>query len=137
MRAPLPQIKPNGHAPRPAQAFAITGICQEPSFRLNGLSGPNDLCLIYLGAPQFGAPGQGGSDAEPYMVVRRWIEPGEAVVTLRVEWEGVFTLLSNDDAAAEQAFQQLLQPAQPEDVQRQWSSDADTLALFETLIQLA
>lgn len=136
MRVPLPQTKPNGHVPKPGQVYAITGICQEPSFRLRSLGGPDDLCLVYLGAPQFGAPGHGGAETEPYLILRRWIEPAEAVVALRVEWEGVFTLLANDDSAAEETFRQLLQPAQAEDVQRQWSDDVETLALFEEWLQL-
>lgn len=70
------------------------------------------------------------------MVVRRWVEPAEAVVVLRVEWEGVFTLLANDDGAAEESFRLLLQPAQAEEVQRQWSDDAETLTLFEELLQV-
>lgn len=136
MRVPLPPTKPNGHAAQPGQVYAITGICQEPCFRVQKSSGPDDLCLVYLGAPQFGAPGHGGAESEPYMVVRRWVEPAEAVVVLRVEWEGVFTLLANDDGAAEESFRLLLQPAQAEEVQRQWSDDAETLTLFEELLQV-
>lgn len=136
MRVPLPQTKPNGHAPKPSQVYAITGICQEPSFRLATWSGADDLSLVYLGAPQFGPPGQGGAETEPYMILRRWVEPTVAVVAVRVEWEGVFTVLANDDSAAEDMFRQLLQPAQVEDVQRQWSDDAETLDLFQEWLQL-
>jgi hypothetical protein len=125
MRAPLPQLRPNGHAAPPGQVFVISGLCQDPSFRLRGAA-PGDFCLIHLGASEFGS----NPAEDPYFLLRRPFEDGEAIVALRVDWEGVFTLLANDDECAETVFREVIEPNQPEEVQRQWSADPSNLELF-------
>ncbi|HUX67971.1 MAG TPA: hypothetical protein VMV31_10845 [Terriglobales bacterium] len=124
MRAVLPNLRPNGHPPQPARVFVITGMCQQPSFRLRQI-GDDDFCLIHLGAAQFGEPGE-----DPYFLLRRSFDQGAAVAALRVEWEGVFTLLANDDLCADHLFQELVEPGAPEEVQRQWSDDPATAQMF-------
>lgn len=141
MRVPLPQIRTNGHTAPHGQVFALTGMCQDPHFRLRGsqLGGDNDLCLIYFGASGFGeAPSQatGSDETDPYFVLRRQTGDGEVTVAVRVDWEGIFTILSNDDEAAESAFHELIEPSRPEEVTRQWSDDASTLEMFFNLIHL-
>ena len=121
--------------------FALTGMCQDPHFRLRGgqLSGDNDLCLIYFGASGFGeAPSEatGSSETDPYFVLRRQAEEGEVTLVVRLDWEGIFTILANDDEAAESAFRELIEPSLPEEVTRLWSDDASTLEMFLNLIHL-
>ena len=140
MRTALPQLRANGHAPQPGRVFAITGVCQKPRFLLRPRADdPADLCLIYLGAPDFGAPSAApllGEESEPYFILRRSFDDGEAQVALRVEWEGIFTLLANDDACAESVYRELIEPGEPEEVQRQWSEDPATLGIFVDLLRL-
>lgn len=121
--------------------FALAGMCQDPHFRLRGgqLNGDNDLCLIYFGASGFGeAPSQatGSAETDPYFVLRRQSEDSEVTVVVRVDWEGIFTILANDDEAAEHAFRELIEPSQPEEVTRQWSDDPSTLEMFLNLTHL-
>lgn len=146
MRVPLPNLRPNGHAPHPAQVFVISGMCQDPRFRLRFAdSSREDFCFIYLGASQFGAPPPPGADlaesaGDPYFVLRRWFDGGEAVVALRVDWEGIFTLLANDETCAEAVFQEIIAPSapeSPEDIVRQWSGDEATGQMFADLLLLA
>lgn len=125
MRAPLPSLRPNGQPPQPARVFAITGIAQKPSFRLGAL-GDADFCRVHLGSSQFGAE----ASEDPYLLLRRIFDGGAAVAGLRVEWEGVFILLSNDDGCAEAIFHEWIEPAAPEELQRQWSDEPATAALF-------
>lgn len=145
MRTALPQTKSNGHAPQPGRVFLISGMCQEPRFLLRcGRGEAADFCLIYLGAPGLNLqlPGASAipelpeSGGEPYFVLRRGFDAGQAQVALRVDWEGVFTLLANDDGCAEAVFRELVEPGQPEEVLRQWSEDAATLAMFADLLRL-
>ncbi len=139
MRTALPQLRTNGHAPAPGRVFAITGTCQRPRFLLRFRhADPADVCLIYLGAPSFGAPGRPEADAggEPYFILRRAFDGGEAQVVLQVEWEGIFTLLANDDGCAESVYADLVEPGAPEEVQRQWTGENETLGLFEELLRL-
>ncbi len=136
MRVPLPQLKANGHAPAPAQVFVVSGLCQAPSFGLRWRDGaPDDFCLIYMGAPG-GVAAVENAGPDPYFVLRRSFEAGAAVVALRVEWEGIFTLLANDDEHAEAVYASTIVPAAPEDVQRQWSDDPSTLTMFQELLRL-
>lgn len=140
MRTALPEIKPNGHVPQPTQVFVISGLCQKPTFRLRRQAA-DEFCLIYLGAPEFSAPAaleeaEEAPEDEPFFLLRRWFENREAVVALRVDWEGIFTLLANDDGCAEAVYAELIEPGEPEEVQRHWSQDASTLAAFrEWLLQ--
>lgn len=115
-------------------------MCQNPLFRLRlGTAEPEDLCLIYLGAADFG--GGGGETAgleetggDPYFVLRRWYEGRAAAVTLRVDWEGIFTLLSNDDEHAEEVFEDVIAAGAPEDVDRRWSDEPSTLQMYSNLL---
>lgn len=132
MRAVLPNLRPNGHPPQPARVFVITGLCQQPRFRLRHV-GAADFCLVHLGASQFG----GESSEDPYFVLRRSFDDGAAVAALRVDWEGVFTLLANDDLCAEAVFQEVIEPSAPEEVQRQWSDDPATAQMFADWLLLA
>lgn len=126
MRVALPNLRPNGHAPQPTQVFAITGICENPEFRLG--SGSGDFCVVHMGAR--------GTD--PFLMVRRVSQEGAVAAAVRVEWEGVFTVLANDDAEAEQLFKDVIAPARPEeDVQRQWTDEAETLRMFADILILA
>jgi hypothetical protein len=143
VRVALQQYRPNGGAAPAGQVFAITGICQDAHFRLQsslfgGEHRPEDLALLYLGAPEFG-PGSGaatGNEDEPYFILRRGYAGGEVVVTVRIDWEGIFTVLSNDDDFAELMFGELLQPSSPDDINRGWSDDPETLAAFEQILSL-
>lgn len=108
-------------------------MCQQPSFRLRlHASGAHDFCLIYLGASQFGA----NSAEDPYFILRRSFDDGAAVVALRVDWEGVFSLLANDEEHAEAVFREMIEPSGPEEVQRQWSDDSSAQRLFSDLLQV-
>lgn len=133
MRAELPTTRPNGHLSPPPQVYVLSGICQDPHFRLPG--GVADFCLIYLGAPALGVLGESSAVAEsaadePYFLWRRAYENGAALVALRVDWEGIFTLLANDDQYAEAVFQEIVEPGRPEDVVRRWSTEDEVLQLF-------
>ncbi|HEV2447390.1 MAG TPA: hypothetical protein VGS58_15775 [Candidatus Sulfopaludibacter sp.] len=133
MRTALPNLRPNGHAAPPAPVFAISGMCQQPSFRLRlHASGADDFCLIYLGASQFGS----SSTEDPYFILRRSFDGGAAVAALRVDWEGVFTLLANDEDQAEAVFHEMIEPCGPEEVQRQWSDDPSAQRLFAEMLQV-
>lgn len=122
--------------------FVISGMCQDPRFRLRfAAADARDFCFIYLGASQFGAPPVPGAELEasggdPYFVLRRWFEGGEAAVVLRVDWEGIFTLLANDDGCAESVYEEMVEPGAPEEVERQWSEDAATAQMFSELLRL-
>lgn len=143
MRTPLPNLRPNGHAPQPGQVFVVSGMCQDPRFRLHSAgAGAYDFCLIYLGASQFGVQPTPGAElaesaGDPYFVLRRGFEGGQAMVALRVDWEGIFTLLANDDACAEAVYLEMIEPSAPEEVQRQWSADPSTVQMFSDLLMLS
>lgn len=128
MRVALPHARPNGHETAD-QVFAITGMCQQPNFLVRQQG--NDICRVHLGSAPLGGAGE-----DPYLLLRRPTDGGSAIAVVRVEWEGVFTVLSNDDAAAEALYQELLVPAQPEEVQRQWTGDAATLDQFRLWISV-
>ena len=135
MRVVLPALRPNGHAAVEGPVYAVTGICQKPSFRLSFSAGhERDFGRVFLGAAAFGAGAAASAAGEaaghPYFLLRRHFGGGAAVVVVRVEWEGVFTLLANDDSAAQAVFDELLAPAEPEEVQRQWSEDPATREQF-------
>lgn len=102
------------------QVFAITGLCRDSDFRVP----PGDRCLVHLGSA-----GLGGGE-EPYMLVRRVADNGTSTAVCRIDWEGVFTVLADDDAAAEALFHDLVDAAAPEEVQRQWTAEADTLTQY-------
>lgn len=102
------------------QVFAITGLCRQSDFRLP----PGDWSLVHLGTAELG----GGE--EPYLLVRRSVDHGTSTAVCRIDWEGVFTLLADDDAVAEALFHDLVEPAAPEEVQRQWTAEAGTLAQY-------
>ncbi|MGH9466875.1 MAG: hypothetical protein ACRD1Y_05925 [Terriglobales bacterium] len=127
MRVALSNPRPNGHEPA-VQVFAITGICQQPSFAQHPRA--DDGFRAYLGSAPLGGLGD-----DPYLLLRRREEDGAVALVLRVEWEGVFTLLANDDAAAEALFAEWLAPALPEEVQRQWTDDSATMELFRQWLQ--
>lgn len=135
MRVALPALRPNGHAAVAGPVFAITGLCQRPSFRLPcGGGREHDFCRVFLGAAAFGAgaaaEAEGDAAGDPYLLLRRSFDHGAAVVAVRIEWEGVFTLLANDDSAAQAVFDELLAPAEPEEVQREWREDPATREQF-------
>ncbi|HVB40356.1 MAG TPA: hypothetical protein VNE83_05620 [Terriglobales bacterium] len=149
MRVPLPQIRSNGHAPQPGRVYMISGMCQNPRFRLSfGTAHAEDFCLISMGIPGTipggaaagiagGAVEVAGADGDPYFVLRRCFDEGAAVVAARVDWEGIFTLLANDDEYAETVFTELVAPGVPEDTVRQWSEDASTVMMFSEILHLA
>lgn len=157
MRVPLPQIRTNGHAPQPGRVYMISGMCQDPRFRLwFRTANPEDFCLISMGIPggtlggtrgptlEGAATGIGGgaaevtgADGDPYFVLRRSFDEGAAVVAARVDWEGIFTLLANDDEHAEAVFAELIAPGAPEDTIRQWSEDAATMMMYSEMLHLA
>jgi hypothetical protein len=101
-----------------------------------GNAGADDFCLIHMGTPGGAAPAEEAGGGDPYFVLRRSFDAGAAVVALRVEWEGIFTLLANDDEHAEAVYTESVAPGTPEDVRRQWSDDASTLAMFEEMLRL-
>jgi hypothetical protein len=142
MRVGLQQYRPNGGSAPAGQVFAVTGICQDAHFRLKpgllvGENRPEDLALIYLGAPEFG-PGTApdASEEEPYFILRRGYLNGEVIVAARIDWEGIFTVLSNDDEYAERLFREFIQPSSPEEINRQWSSDSETVEMFQQMIAM-
>ncbi|TAN21398.1 MAG: hypothetical protein EPN33_12305 [Acidobacteria bacterium] len=102
------------------QVFAITGLCRQSDFRVP----LGDWSLVHLGTAEIG----GGE--EPYLLVRRRMDNGTSTVVCRIDWEGVFTVLADDDTAAEALFHDLVDPAAPEEVQRQWTAEADTLEQY-------
>jgi hypothetical protein len=132
MRVALPPLRPNGHAAVDGPVFTITGICQRPSFRLPGRE--QDFCRVFLGSAAFGAgaaaAAEGDEAGDPYLLLRRGFDHGAAMVAVRIEWEGVFTLLANDDGAAQAVFDELIAPAAPEEVQREWRQDPATREQF-------
>lgn len=137
VRVPLPQLRTNGHAAALGRVFVITGLSQQPRFRLPlGNVESGDFCLIFMGTPGGAASSEAG-EADPYFVLRRASESGAAVAVVRVEWEGIFALLSNDDEAAETLYAELIASTVPEDVNREWSVDPSTLAMFAELVHLA
>lgn len=133
MRFPLPHVRTNGHAPPPGRVYVISGLCQQPRFRLT--AGEQDFCLISMGTP--GGAEVSGADGDPFFVLRRSFDDGAAVVAARVDWEGIFTVLANDDERAETLFTELIAPGLPEDTSRQWSEDTSTLMMFAELLHLA
>ncbi|HET9785012.1 MAG TPA: hypothetical protein VFP94_08660 [Terriglobales bacterium] len=135
MRVELPALRPNGHAAVEGPVYTMTGMCQNPSFRLSfGAGRERDFGRVFLGAAAFGAgaaaAAEGDAAGDPYLLLRRSFDGGAAVVVVRIEWEGVFTLLANDDGAAQAVFDELLAPADPEEVQRQWRDDGATREQF-------
>ncbi|MGH9485713.1 MAG: hypothetical protein ACRD1F_11715 [Terriglobales bacterium] len=116
----LPTARPNGHEPT-TQVFAITGMLQHPGFRMHVQA--DDFVYAHLD----------GDD--PYLLLRRDLETGAVTVALRLDWEGVFTLLANDDAAADSLFDECLAPAAPDEVQRQWTGEPVTLDLYRAWLQ--
>jgi len=101
-----------------------------------------DFALLYLGAAEAdfspAAPPEASIAAEgddPYFLLRRGFEGGAVMVTARLEWQGGFIVLANDDEAAENLYQQLLAESQPEEVRREWTSDLATLTLFRDLLR--
>ena len=141
VRTALPQLRSNGHAAPPGRVFAISGMCQDPRFRVRFRGAdPADFCFIYLGATQFGirpAASLPESDGDPYFVLRRHFDGGQAAVAVRVDWEGIFTVLANDDELAEIVFREMIEPGAPEEVQRQWSEEPATVAMFTELLCLS
>lgn len=142
MRTSLPTLHTNGHAVPVGRVFAISGMCQEPRFRLPfSAAGADDFCLIYLGTPALGTMLPAGEAPEgstdPYFILRRHFDRGQAAVTLRVDWEGVFTLLSNDEEYAEVVYRDLIVPASPEEVQRTWTEEAEIVASFAEWLRLS
>lgn len=147
MRVSLEHYQPNGHALPAAQVFAISGLCQQPRYRLQpalaaGQMPELDFALLYLGAAEAdfspAAPPEASIAAEgddPYFLLRRGFEGGAVMVTARLEWQGGFIVLANDDEAAENLYQQLLAESQPEEVRREWTSDLATLTLFRDLLR--
>lgn len=139
VRVPLPQQPVNGGPTPIARVFVISGMVSQALFRLPGRLWPHpehrlDLALLFMGAPGFGAGAE--SETDPYFVLRRAFEDGQAVVAARIEWEGIFTILANDDEHAEQVFRGLIVPAGPEEVVREWSEDVATLEMFSQLLSL-
>ncbi|MGH9476211.1 MAG: hypothetical protein ACRD1C_07750 [Terriglobales bacterium] len=102
------------------QIFAITGLCRRFDFR----PGNAAFCLVHLGSAEL------DDGDNPYLLARRSLEGGTVTAIARIEWEGVFTVLADDDAAAEALFHDLVVPAEPEEVQRQWTGEAATVELF-------
>ncbi len=147
MRVPLEPCQPNGHALPAAQVFAVSGLCQQPRFRLqaalaSGRMPELDFALLYLGAAEVdlnpAPPGEASMAVEgddPYFLLRRGLEGGAVVVTARLEWQGGFIVLANDDEAAENLFRQLLADTQPEEIRREWTSDLATLTLYRDLLR--
>ena len=147
MRVSLEHYQPNGHALPAAQVFAISGLCQQPRFRLQpalaaGQMPELDFALLYLGAAEAdlnpaaltGEPIAADGD-DPYFLLRRGLEGGAVIVTARLEWQGGFIVLANDDEAAENLYQLLLADGQPEEVRREWTADFTTLALYRDLLR--
>ena len=136
MRVPLPQIRTNGHAPPPGRVYVISGLCQQPLFRISFQTDrEQDFCLISMGTP--GGAEVTGADGDPFFLLRRCFDGGAVVVAARVDWEGIFTVLANDDERAEAVFTELIAPGLPEDTSRQWSEDASTMMMFAELLHLA
>lgn len=110
-------------------------MSRKPSFRLQ--CRPEEFCLVYLGAAlTLGEIEDGETEAnDPYLLLRRSFDGGQTVAALRVEWEGVFTLLSNDDERAEALFAEMLAGTEPEEVVRQWTDDPDTLQMMVEMLQ--
>ncbi len=71
---------------------------------------------------------------EPSLILRRFFDKGEVAVLVRIEAEGVFMLLSNDDEQAESLFQALLQPCEPDEVYREWTPDTSVAKIFHELL---
>lgn len=133
VRTALPNSRPNGHGAQSAPVFVISGLCQEPLFRVRLRDGgAEDFCLIHLGASELG--GEGSED--PYFILRRSFDGGAAVCALRVELDGVFTLLANDEENADAVFREMIAPSGPEEVQRQWSEDPSAQSLFAELLRV-
>ncbi|MHB8736094.1 MAG: hypothetical protein ACYC6M_12410 [Terriglobales bacterium] len=148
MRVALQHFRPNGGSFHGEQVFVISGLAQDPHFRLSpdilhGEGRVEDFCLVYLGAPAIGgAIGLAGADedteqTEPYVVYRRGLEGGQVVVAARLDWEGVFTILSNDDECAELLFEAMLTRSAPEEVNRSWTDDRSSLEMFQQILLLA
>jgi hypothetical protein len=95
-----------------------------------------DLALLYLGAPEFGSASS-SNEEEPHFILRRAFSGSEVVVAIRIDWEGVFTVLANDEEYAERLFRELIQPCSPDEVNRGWSDDSETLAMYQQLLALA
>lgn len=136
MRVPLPAQPINGGASPLVRVYVVSGLVADARFRLPSQLSPRpdqkwDLALLYMGAAEFG-----GVEPEPYFVLRRAYAGDAVVVALRIEWEGVFTLLANDDEAAEEVFAALVAPAGPQEVFREWSEDGSTLDMYRQLLSL-
>lgn len=136
MRIPLPAQPVNGGASSLERVFVISGLTAEARFRLPSQLCPRaeekwDLALLYMGGDELS-----GEESEPYFVLRRAFDQGAAVAAARIEWEGVFTILANDDEAAESLFGALIAAAGPQEVVREWSEDAATLDMFRQLLAL-
>jgi len=148
LRVALQHFRPNGGSFHGEQVFVISGLAQDPHFRigseiLHGEGRAEDFCLVYLGAPAIGGSRSlAGADedaeqTEPYVVLRRGLEGGQVVVAARLDWEGVFTILSNDDEHAEQLYEAMLARSVPEEVTRTWTDDRSSLEMFQQILLLA
>lgn len=134
MRVPLPSQPINGGPAPLTRVFVISGTVAQARFRLTPSLAPRadqpfDLALVYLGASGFEE-----GETDPYFLLRRVFDEGATVVAARIEWEGIFTLLANDDEAGETVFRELIEPAGPEEITREWSEDGATLAMFAELL---
>jgi hypothetical protein len=152
MRIELQSYRSNGHPSGPHQVFTITGMCESAFFRipaslLHSEGHERDEILLNLTIPGMEPPSgsprvtaaeneeeQQDDEDSPSASMRFNFDRGQAIVLLDVGWEGVFSILSNDDERAEFVFREITAGSTVEDVERQWTDDETTAGVFSVVV---